>query len=57
MRYEEDRAAMLAGGSHDLRTPITRLHLLVELAQGPRSGDSITHAAGKAIAAWGSSSP
>ena len=40
-RYEEDRATMLAGVSHDLRTPITRLRLLVELAQGARSGEML----------------
>lgn len=36
-RYEEDRSTMLAGVAHDLRTPITRLRLLVELAQNARS--------------------
>ncbi|MDD5404409.1 MAG: ATP-binding protein [Sulfuricella sp.] len=40
-RHEEDRATMLAGVSHDLRAPITRLRLLVELAQGPRSGEML----------------
>lgn len=38
-RYEEDRAMMLAGVAHDLRSPITRLRLLVELAQGSRIGE------------------
>ncbi len=36
-RYEEDRSTMLAGVAHDLRTPITRLRLLIELAQSTRS--------------------
>ncbi|BCB26520.1 hypothetical protein SKTS_14060 [Sulfurimicrobium lacus] len=40
-RYEEDRATMLAGVSHDLRTPLTRLRLLVELAQSSRSGEML----------------
>lgn len=38
-RYEEDRSTMLAGVAHDLRTPITRLRLLTELAQNQRSGE------------------
>jgi two-component system osmolarity sensor histidine kinase EnvZ len=37
--YEEDRATMLAGVAHDLRTPITRLRLIVELGGGARSGE------------------
>ncbi|MHB1591706.1 MAG: ATP-binding protein [Sulfuricella sp.] len=40
-RYEEDRAMMLAGVAHDLRSPITRLRLLVELTQGPRIGEML----------------
>jgi two-component system osmolarity sensor histidine kinase EnvZ len=39
LAYEEDRATMLAGVAHDLRTPITRLRLLMELAQGPRHAE------------------
>jgi len=35
--YEKERATMLAGVAHDLRTPITRLRLLLELMQNPRS--------------------
>ena len=38
-QYEEDRSTMLAGVAHDLRTPITRLRLLTELAQTPRSDE------------------
>jgi two-component system osmolarity sensor histidine kinase EnvZ len=38
-RYEEDRAIMLAGVAHDLRSPITRLRLLLELENGERRGD------------------
>jgi two-component system osmolarity sensor histidine kinase EnvZ len=38
-RYEEERTTMLAGVAHDLRTPITRLRLLIELAQNPRSSE------------------
>ena len=34
-RMEADRELLLAGVSHDLRTPITRLHLEVELADLP----------------------
>lgn len=35
-RHEEDRAIMLAGVAHDLRSPITRLRLLLELENGGR---------------------
>lgn len=35
-RHEEDRAIMLAGVAHDLRSPITRLRLLLELEHGER---------------------
>lgn len=38
-RYEEDRAIMLAGVAHDLRSPITRLRLLLELQNGERRGE------------------
>ncbi|HEX8987476.1 MAG TPA: ATP-binding protein [Rhodocyclaceae bacterium] len=38
-RYEEDRAIMLAGVAHDLRSPITRLRLLLELEQGGRQAE------------------
>lgn len=40
-RYEEDRATMIAGVAHDLRSPLTRLRLLVELTQGPRIGEML----------------
>lgn len=39
-RQEEDRAVLLAGISHDLRTPLTRLRLGVELLKG----DAVTKA-------------
>lgn len=35
-RMEVERATMLAGVAHDLRTPLTRLQLQIELADGPR---------------------
>jgi two-component system osmolarity sensor histidine kinase EnvZ len=38
-RYEEDRAIMLAGVAHDLRSPITRLRLLLELEHGGRRAE------------------
>ncbi len=40
-RYEEDRATMLAGVAHDLRSPITRLRLLMELVGGSRNDEII----------------
>jgi len=36
-RAEEDRALMLAGVSHDLRTPLSRIRLGVEMLDGPDS--------------------
>lgn len=44
-RYEEDRAIMLAGVAHDLRTPITRLRLLMELGEGSRNGEMLQNIA------------
>ncbi|MGE5466807.1 MAG: ATP-binding protein [Ignavibacteria bacterium] len=38
-RYEEDRAIMLAGVAHDLRSPITRLQLLIELGNFDRRAE------------------
>lgn len=35
-QYDEDRAVMLAGLAHDLRAPLTRLRLQMELEDGPR---------------------
>ena len=40
-RYEEDRATMLAGVAHDLRSPITRLRLLMELGEGTRNAEML----------------
>lgn len=37
-RYEEDRALLLAGVSHDLRTPLARMRLAVELAPPADTG-------------------
>jgi two-component system osmolarity sensor histidine kinase EnvZ len=39
--HEEDRATMLAGVAHDLRSPITRLRLLMELESGSRAADML----------------
>ncbi|MBV8656414.1 MAG: ATP-binding protein [Burkholderiales bacterium] len=38
-QLERDRSVMLAGIAHDLRTPITRLRLLTELAHTDRRAD------------------
>ncbi len=43
--YEEDRATMLAGVAHDLRSPITRMRLLAELDQGARSAELLKNLA------------
>jgi two-component system osmolarity sensor histidine kinase EnvZ len=38
-RHEEDRSIMLAGVAHDLRSPLTRLRLLLELENGGRRAE------------------
>jgi two-component system osmolarity sensor histidine kinase EnvZ len=43
--YEEDRATMLAGVAHDLRTPMTRLRLLAELSEGARADEIVRNLA------------
>ncbi|MBI1194481.1 MAG: HAMP domain-containing protein [Gammaproteobacteria bacterium] len=40
-RFEEERATMLAGVAHDLRSPITRLRLLLALVQHPRDNEIV----------------
>jgi len=39
--FEEERTTMLAGVAHDLRSPITRLRLLLALVQHPRNGEIV----------------
>ena len=41
-KVEEDRAVMLAGISHDLRTPLARLRLEAEMSVQRRGGASAT---------------
>lgn len=37
-QYDRDRQEMLAGVAHDLRAPVTRLRLQLELEESPRKG-------------------
>lgn len=39
--FEEERATMLAGVAHDLRSPLTRLRLLMALVQHPRNAEIV----------------
>ena len=40
-QYEQDREVMLAGVAHDLRAPVTRLRLQLELENGPRRNEML----------------
>ena len=42
-QYDQDRAVMLAGVAHDLRAPLTRLRLQLDLEESPRHGAMVAN--------------